>query len=51
MEIQYIKDMIKVKVAVDVDMRIESIEEATGKNAGMVGRINVVSEDGLVRCV
>ena len=44
------KDMIKVKVAVDVDMRIESIEEATGKNAGMVGRINVVSEDGLVRC-
>lgn len=44
------KDMIKVKVAVDVDMRIESIEEATGKNTGTVGRINVVSEDGLVRC-
>lgn len=44
------KDCIKIKVTVDVDMKIVSMVEATGKNAGMVGRINVVSEDGLVFC-
>lgn len=44
------KDMIKLKIEVDIDMRIESIDEATGKNVGMAGRINVVSEDGRVRC-
>lgn len=44
------KDCIKVKVEVEVDMRIISVEEATGKNAGMVGRINVESSDGKVWC-
>ena len=44
------KDCIKVKVEVEVDMVIESVEEASGKNAGMVGRINVRSQDGKVWC-
>lgn len=44
------KDCIKVKVEVEVDMRIVSVEESTGKNAGMVGRINVESSDGKVCC-
>ena len=44
------KDCIKVKVEVEVDMRIVSVEEATGKNVGMVGRINVESSDGKVWC-
>lgn len=44
------KDCIKLKVSVDVDMIITSVEEATGKNAGMVGRINVKSSCGQVFC-
>ena len=44
------KEIIKMKLEVDIDMIIESVEEATGKNAGMVGRVNVVSADGKVRC-
>lgn len=44
------KDCIKVKVEVETDMIIESVEEATGKNKGMVGRINVKSADGKVWC-
>lgn len=44
------KDCIKVKVEVEVDMRIVSVEEANGKNVGMVGRINVESSDGKVWC-
>lgn len=44
------KDCIKVKVEVEVDMRIVSVEEASGKNVGMAGRINVESSDGKVWC-
>lgn len=43
-------DAIKLKVAVEVDMEIVSIEEATEKNVGMAGRINVRSSDGKIEC-
>lgn len=41
-------DCIKLKLAVEVDMIVVSMEEATGKNKGMVGRINVTSACGRI---
>lgn len=42
------KECLKLKLAVEIDLIVESIEEATGKDAGCAGRIQAKSSCGIL---
>jgi DNA ligase-1 len=42
------KDMVKMKLKFEVEMRCTDVYEGTGKAKGMLGGINMESEDGLL---
>lgn len=44
------KDIVKLKIAFECDLRITSIYEGTGKAKGMLGGITVETSDGLLKC-
>lgn len=44
------KDMVKLKIKFQVEMRVIGVYEGEGKAAGMLGGIYIQSEDGLIEC-
>lgn len=42
------KECLKLKLAVEIDLIVEEIEEATGKDAGCAGRIQAKSSCGIL---
>jgi DNA ligase-1 len=44
------KDMVKLKIKFQVEMRVTGVYEGEGKAAGMLGGIYIQSEDGLIEC-